>query len=727
MNSPLRPLALLTLFLVAGSAVAASTTVAHEERIDALLARMTLEEKLGQLTQYTASEPQLDELIARGLVGSVFNFGGAAATNRLQRIATQQSRLGIPLLFGHDVIHGYRTIFPNPLAIAATWDPAAAELTARTAAREARAAGIRWTFAPMVDIARDPRWGRIAEGAGEDPFLGSAMARAQVRGFQGADPAAGDAVLACAKHFAAYGAAEAGRDYNTTDLSERTLREVYLPPFRAAVDEGVASLMTGFNAINGVPATVNAHLLQSILREEWGFDGFVVSDYEAVEQLIPHGVAATAEEAAVKSILAGVDMNMVDGAYTTLARAVEEGRLPEAVVDRAVRRVLRAKAQAGLFSTPLTPEDGEARVTLLPAHREAARSVAEKAIVLLRNEGDLLPLSKTVGTLALIGPFVDDGQQMLGSWYAAGKGEESTTILQAVRGEVSPKTRVLHEKGIDILEGTDEGIANAVAAAREADVVVAFLGEAGRMSGEARSRVSLAMQGRQQELLEALVATGKPVVLVVKSGRPLAIEWAAEHVPAILYGWFLGTEAGPALANVLFGDVSPSGKLPVTIPRSVGQIPIYYNHLRTGRPATEGEYTSKYIDSPNEPLWPFGHGLSYTTFRYGDLRLDADSMTATGSITVSAAVTNRGARPADEIVQLYLADPVASLSRPVKELKGFQRISLRPGETKRLSFTITREALEFFDGERWVAEPGTFRVWIGPSSQEGLEGRFELE
>ncbi|MFN2240181.1 MAG: beta-glucosidase BglX [Thermoanaerobaculia bacterium] len=715
------------LLFVASLGIAAAPPTSAGADIDALLARMTLEEKLGQLTQYTASEPQLDELIARGLAGSVFNFGGAAATNRFQKIAVEQSRLGIPILIGHDVIHGYRTIFPNPLAIAATWDPPSAELAARIAALEARAAGIRWTFAPMVDIARDPRWGRIAEGAGEDPYLGSAMARAQVRGFQGGDLAAPGAVMACAKHFAAYGAAEAGRDYNTTDMSQRTLREVYLPPFRAAVEEGAASLMTGFNALNGVPATVNAHLLDEILRTEWGFAGFVVSDYEAVEQLIPHGVAATAEEAAIKAILAGVDMNMVDGAYRTLAGAVREGRLPEAVVDRAARRVLETKARVGLFDEPMTSEEREARVTLTAAHREAARAVAEKSIVLLKNEGSLLPLSKKVGSLALIGPFVDDGAEMLGSWHAAGKGEEAITILDAIRREISAGTGILHAKGTGILEGTDEELAAAVETARAADRVIAFLGEGAKMSGEAKSRVSLAMQGRQQELLEALVATGKPVVLVVMSGRPLAIEWAAEKVPAIVYGWFLGTEGAPALADVLFGDVSPSGKLPVTIPRSVGQIPIYYGHLRTGRPATEHQYTSKYIDSPNEPLWPFGHGLSYTTFEYADLQLGTGSMTPSGSMTVSAEVANTGERAADEIVQLYVADPVASVARPVKELKGFQRVSLRAGEKKRVSFTIGPDALKFWDGTRWIAEPGTFRVWIGPSSQEGLEGTFELE
>ncbi|HVR43207.1 MAG TPA: glycoside hydrolase family 3 N-terminal domain-containing protein, partial [Thermoanaerobaculia bacterium] len=423
----------ILLLLTTGVGAAAPAPVRSARQLDALIARMTIEEKLGQLTQFVASHPNLRELIAEGKVGSVFNFGGSQATNELQRIAVESSRLGIPLLFGHDVIHGYRTIFPNPLAIAATWDPASAESAARIAAREGRAAGVRWTFAPMVDVARDPRWGRIAEGAGEDPFLGSAMARAYVRGFQGDDLSSPDALMACAKHYVGYGAAEAGRDYNTTDIPENRLREIYLPPFHAAVEAGVGSLMTGFNAINGVPATANDFVLDQILRREWGFDGFVVSDYEAVEQLIPHGVAANAQEAAIKSIKAGVDMNMVDAAYMTLADAVRENRLPVAVVDEAVRRVLRAKLAVGLFDEPYAEEGGEERVFLLPAHRQAARRVAQKSIVLLKNEVDLLPLSKTIGTVAVIGPFIDDGDQMLGSWRAMGRGEDAVTILQGIR------------------------------------------------------------------------------------------------------------------------------------------------------------------------------------------------------------------------------------------------------------------------------------------------------
>jgi beta-glucosidase len=714
------------LLLVSGHLKAAEPATI-ESRVDALLEKMTVEEKLGQLTQFTAAPADLKEQIAQGRVGSVFNFGGSVNTNELQRIAVEKSRLGIPLLFGHDVIHGYRTIFPNPLAIAATWDPASAEKSARIAATEARAAGIRWTFAPMIDIARDPRWGRIAEGAGEDPFLGSAFARAYVRGFQGSDLSADDSLMACAKHYVAYGASEAGRDYNTTDLSERTLREIYLPPFKAAVETNVGSMMTGFNALNGIPATANPWLVEEILRREWGFDGFIVSDYQAVEQLIPHGVAATKEEAARKALSSGIDMNMVDGAYALLVDDVRAGRFPVAIVDQAVRRVLRAKFQLGLFENPYAEAEGEDRVFLLPEHREAAREVAEKSVVLLRNEGGLLPLSKDVATIALIGPFIEDKGEMLGSWHAAGRPEDVTaTIARAIRDEVSPETTVLVAQGTGLLEGSDSELERAVATARLADVVIAFLGEGGKMSGEARSRVSLAMQGRQEELLKAVLATGKPVVLVVKSGRPLTIEWAAENVPAIIYGWFLGTEAGPALANVLFGDVNPSGKLPVTIPRSVGQIPIYYNHLRTGRPATENQYTSKYIDSPNEPLWPFGYGLSYTQFAYSDLVVSSPTIRPDGSITVSALLENRGDRRGEEIVQLYVGDPVASVSRPIRELKGFQRVELAAGESRRVSFAIHPEMLRFWNEGSWVIEPGQFYVWIGPGSQEGLEGTFEF-
>jgi beta-glucosidase len=659
------------------------SVAAHaQQRVEDLLSRMTLEEKLGQLTQLVEDQPEFQPALAKGLVGSILGSGGAVQTNATQRAVLAGSRLKIPLLFGYDVIHGYRTIFPIPLAIASSWDPQLAELSARVAAREARAAGIRWTFAPMVDIARDPRWGRIAEGAGEDPFLGSAMAVGYVRGFQ-SEPG----FLACAKHFAAYGAAEAGRDYNAVEMSERTLREVYLPPFQAAVDAGVATLMSAFDSINGIPASANGHLLDDILRREWKFKGFVVSDWDAVAELIHHGVASSKQDAAKKAVTAGVDMDMWDNSYSTLATAVREGRLPLSVIDQAVRRVLRMKFRAGLFDDAFADEK-----QAVPMDRDAARRVAQRSIVLLKNEGDLLPLTKAGRKIAVVGPLADSKEDMLGPWSAQGKAEEVVTPLEAIGAHVP----------VD-----------------QADVIIAILGESREMSGEAASRTSIDLPGDQQKLLESLVATGKPVVLVLMSGRPLAISWAAEHVPAIVQSWFLGSESGHAIADVLFGDVNPSGKLPITVPRATGQVPIYYAHLPTGRPANpDDKYTSKYLDVPIGPLFPFGFGLTYTKFEYSDIRVDG--------FKVSASVRNAGDRPGEEIVQMYIADPVASVSRPVKELKGFQRISLQPGEGKRVEFTIKRRDLQFWSDKGWIAEPGEFKVWIGPSSATGLEGKFVL-
>jgi beta-glucosidase len=636
---------------------------------------LTLQQKLGQLTQLVEDRPDFQPALERGGVGSVLNAGGAEKTNALQRAALAHSK--IPLLFGYDVIHGYRTIFPIPLAIASSWDPSMAELAAHTGAVEARAAGIRWTFAPMVDIARDARWGRIAEGAGEDPVLGATMAAAYVRGYQRAG------VLACAKHYAAYGAAEAGRDYNGAEMSERTLREVYLPPFKAAVDAGVASLMSAFESVNGVPATANKHLLDDILRREWKFDGFVVSDWEGVLELMNHGVAATREEAARKAITAGVDMDMVDNTYATLPASM----MP--VIDRSVQRVLRAKKAAGLFDDPFTKE-----VPAPPLDRGAARRVAQRSIILLKNEHDLLPLPKSGRKIAVVGPLADSKEDMLGPWSGQGKAEECVTPLEGIRAITEPVS------------------------VEQADVIVAVLGETRDMSGEAASRASIDLPGDQQKVLESLVATGKPVVLVVMSGRPLAISWAAEHVPAIVQAWFLGTESGHALADVLFGDVNPSAKLPVTVPRTTGQVPIYYAHLPTGRPPNpDDHYTSKYLDVPIGPLYPFGFGLSYTKFEYSDLQVNATS--------ASVTVRNTGSRDGEEIVQMYVGDPVASVSRPVKELKEFRIVPLKPGQSTRVVFPIAARDLRFWMDGKWVIEPGTFKVWIGPSSATGLEGALD--
>jgi len=710
----MRSIAAAILFSLAATAFAA-------DRVETLLEKMTLEEKLGQLTQLVPDQKELGPAVAAGQVGSVFGTGSAKQTNELQRAVMAGSRLKIPLLIGHDVIHGYRTIFPIPLAIASSWDPAMAELSARIGAREARAAGIRWTFAPMVDIARDPRWGRIAEGAGEDPVLGSAMAAAYVRGFQQ------NGLLACAKHFVAYGAAEAGRDYGSADIPERILRQVYLPPFHAAVDAGVASVMSAFNTIDGVPATANRRLLTDVLRKEWNFRGFVVSDWSAIAELIPHGVAATKEDAAVKAITAGVDMDMVDVAYPMLAAAVRDKKLADSVVDTAVRRVLRAKEAAGLFEEPFTDESLAAAVMLTPEHRSAARRVAQRSIVLLKNDGALLPLSRATKTIALIGPLAGEKADMLGTWSAEGKPEETISVLEGMRAALPPATRLLHEPGTNVLDGSDEQIAKAVAIAGEADVVIAVLGENRDMSGEAASRTSLDLPGRQQRLLESIAATGKPLVLVILSGRPLSISWAAEHVPSIVQAWFLGTEGGHAIVDVLFGEVNPSGKLPLTVPRTVGQVPIYHAQLRTGRPPDPAnKFTSKYLDVPIGPLYPFGHGLSYTRFDYRNLALSAPSMRADGRITVSAEVRNSGKRAGEEIVQMYIADPVATVARPVKELKGFQRMALGAGESKRVEFPISRRELEFWLDGKWVVEPGEFRVWIAPSSEGGLEASFRL-
>src|SRR5213078_3940705 len=708
---------------IAGPAFAQRS--AAEQKIDSLLARMTLEEKLGQLNQLSVNQqptPEQLALVRKGLVGSFLNLTGAAATRDAQRIAVTDSRLHIPLIFGQDVIHGYRTIFPIPLGEAASWDPEAVHAAAHVAAAEAAAAGLHWTFAPMVDIARDPRWGRIAEGSGEDPYLGSAMAGARVRGFQGADPRAPDAVLATVKHFAAYGGAEGGRDYNTVDLSERTLREVYLPPYRAALDAGAATVMTSFNEIGGSPSTASPWLMTTLLRREWGFRGFVVSDWTAVAELMNHGVAGSRAEAGKLALEAGVDMDMVSRIYVNdLPALVRAGSIPMAVVNEAVRRVLRAKAALGLFDDPYhgaTPERERAAL-LAPEHRQLARRVAEEAIVLLKNDAQLLPLASRVRTVAVIGPLADDKVSALGSWPGRGDPRDAVTPLEGIKARAG-SVSVLYAKGCGITDTATAGFADAVAAAKQADVAVLLL-------GEAASRANIDLPGVQPQLLEAIHATGTPIVLVVMSGRPLTIPWAAEHVPAIVESWFLGVETGPALAAVLFGDVSPSGKLPATFPRSVGQIPLYYNHKNTGRPTGPDKYTSKYTDLPVTPLFPFGHGLSYTTFGYSDLRLSAPRIAPAGTLRVSVTVTNTGAREGAEVVQLYVHDEVASVTRPVRALAGFRRVSLKPGEARTVDFQLTPKELCLYNRDmKFVVEPGKFRVFVGGSSVGGLEAEFDV-
>lgn len=721
--------------------------------VDSLLALMTVEEKLGQLTQYSGrwsvtgpTVPQGgEEEVAAGRVGSFLNIIGVEPTRRVQRIAVEESRLGIPLIFGYDVIHGFRTIFPVPLAETASWNLDLAEQAARIAAREASSSGVHWTFAPMVDLARDARWSRIVEGSGEDPYLGSRFAEARIRGFQGTDLSADSTLLATAKHFAAYGGAEGGRDYNTVDISERALREVYLPPFKASVDAGVATLMSAFNEIGGVPATGSRHIMTDILRDEWGFDGFVVADYTAVWELLHHGVAADSADAGALALAAGVDMSMVDGIYTkNLPALVEDGRLDMAVVDEAVRRVLRMKARAGLFDDPYrySDPDREAGTLLAPEHRAFAREAARQSMVLLKNEGDVLPFSKDVGTLAVIGGLAGDSLSALGSWAAAGRKEEAIPILAGLR-DAFPEMDIRYAPGYpeargrfyDIVEtmlsedasGHDE----AVALAREADAVVLVLGEHRELSGEAASRSDIGLPGAQRELaLRVLEAAGDtPVAVVLTNGRPLAIPDLAEAAPAILEAWHLGSEMGPAVADVLFGDYNPGGKLPVTFPHATGQEPLYYNHRPTGRPPNDRtKYNSKYIDVPWErPLFAFGHGLSYTTFEVGEPRLSRDRIGMDGEVTVSVEVTNTGDRAGTEVVQLYVRDEVASVTRPVQELKGFERIKLRPGETATTTFTLRPTDLQFWGpDDAWTVEPGWFTVMVGGSSADTQRARFEL-
>ncbi len=720
-----------------------------ERFVDSVLARMTLDEKLGQLNQpgsegVVATGPAAraagEEDVRAGRVGSFLSVNGAATTRRLQRIAVEESRMGIPLLFGNDVVHGFRTIFPVPLAEAASWDPAAVERAARAAAVEAAAHGINWTYAPMVDVTRDPRWGRIVEGSGEDPFLGSAMAAARVRGFQGRDLADPGSLLATVKHFAAYGGAEAGKDYNVADVSERTLREVYLPPYRAAVDAGAGSVMAAFNEVNGVPMHAHGALIDGVLRGEWGWDGVLLSDYTGITEMISHGVAADSAEAAALAMGAGVDVDMVSRSYALkLPALIRSGAVPQARVDEAVRRVLRAKYRLGLFADPYARSDTarERARTLAPEALAEARDMARRCIVLLRNAprngAPVLPLRRDLRTVAVIGPLADDSVSSLGGWAAAGRPGDVVTVLAGIRAAL-PGARVVYARGADHEAVDTSGIAAAARLARGADATVLVLGEHRDMSGEGRSRTTLELPGVQQRLAEAVYAAGRPTVTVLMNGRPLSVGWLAEHAPALVEAWYPGVQTGPAVADVLFGDYNPGGKLPVTFPRNVGQVPIYHGARRTGRPpdpaapfANKDAYTSKYFDVPWTPLFPFGHGLSYTTFRYGAPRLGAASITPADSLVVSVEVTNTGTRAGDEVVQLYVRDPVASVTRPVRELRGFRRVRLEPGETRTVAFTLTADDLAFYDAAmRRVVEPGEFTVHVGGSSADTREARFRL-
>jgi beta-glucosidase len=717
-----------------------------EARIDALLKQMTLEEKIGQLITYSQGAPtgpgtsrsDYKEMVAKGQLGSIFNLTGADETNAMQKIAVEKSRLHIPILFGLDVIHGFRTEFPVPLALSATWDPGLVAQTARVAAKESSHAGVRWTYSPMVDISRDARWGRIVEGAGEDPYLGSVLAAAYVRGYQGEKLGGPESIAACTKHFVGYGAAEAGRDYNTAEISIRTLRQVYLPPFQATVDAGSATFMSAFEALNGVPASANAFTLTQVLKKEWDFKGFVTSDWNSIGELIPQGVAKDHAVAAGKAFLAGVDMDMESNAYGPhLTNLVKAGIIPESMIDDSVRRVLRVKIALGLFEHPYA--DGKGVGSIAPEDAELARKAAEESFVLLKNDGGLLPLNPKGKTVALIGPLADDAQQMLGAWTAKGDPKDAVTLRAALTRQVqAAQGQVIYAKGTDILNTSDKGFSDAVAAAKKSDVVVLALGEdAGLMTGEAGSRAHLDLPGNQQQLLEAVAATGKPIVLLVFSGRPLVLNWSAQHVPAILEAWFPGVQAGPALANVLLGTTSPSGRLTVSFPRAVGQEPLYYNHFNTGRPAGDSDlsippkgfgekYKSRYVDEQNSALYPFGYGLTYSTVSYSPTSVSTATVSAkelnagSAKLSVTAEVRNTGTRPVDEVVQLYIRQRDTSVVRPVRELKGFRRLNLAPGASQKVEFTLGREELKFWNIDmKNVVEPAQLTVWVAPDSTSG--------
>jgi beta-glucosidase len=726
-----------------------------EKKIDALLAQMTLEEKVGQLNQYSSpfdvtgpapsqgAQKMAYEQIRTGLVGSMLNVNGAEATRKAQQLAVENSRLKIPLIFGYDVIHGYKTIFPIPLGEAASWDPAAVERSARVAATEAAAAGLHWTFGPMVDIARDARWGRIMEGSGEDPFLGSQMAAARVRGFQGKDLAALDTIAACAKHYAAYGFAEAGRDYNTVDISESTLRNVVLPPFKAAADAGAATFMNSFNEIGGIPTTGSTHLQRDILKGEWGFKGFVVSDWGSIGEMVRHGFSADMAEAVQQAITAGSDMDMEARAYIGhLAALVKSGKVDLRLVDEAVRRVLRVKFALGLFDDPYRYSDAsrEKAATLTPANLAASRDVARRSIVLLKNDA-VLPLDKSVGSIAVIGPLADDKDAPLGNWRGQGAADSAVSLLEGVKAAVSPGTKVLYAEGTKLVTGprdfgapsvfntTDRsGFPAAVEAARSADVVLLAIGEDAFQTGEGRSQADIGLKGLQDELFRAVIEANKKVVVVLMNGRPLTIGHVAEAVPALVETWLLGSQSGHAIADVLFGDYNPSGKLPVSFPRLVGQEPLYYGHKSTGRPGPEEGVTwSHYTDVSNDPLYPFGFGLSYTSFTYSAPRLSAAEIGASGQLQVTVTVTNSGPRAGTEVVQLYVRDLVGSVTRPVKELKGFERVELAPGQARDVTFTIKPADLAFYTARgRWEAEPGAFKVFVGGNSRDVKEASFTL-
>ena len=757
-----------SLMLLAVLALGCSDNAAFKDAkmdrfVDGLMKKMTLEEKVGQLNLPVAGDivtgegksVGVEDRIAKGEVGGLFNVKGAAAIRRYQQIAVEQSRLGIPLIFGMDVIHGYETTFPIPLGLSCTWDMAAVEESARIAAVEASSDGIAWTFSPMVDLGRDPRWGRVSEGSGEDPYLNARVAEAMVYGYQGRPGeqfASKDEIMACVKHFALYGGAEAGRDYNTVDMSHQRMFNEYMTGYKAAADAGAGSFMASFNVVDDVPASVNKWLLTDVLREQWGWDGFVVSDYTGISECIAHGVGDY-HEVGVRSLNAGMDMDMVaEALFTQTIPGIRNGEVSRKTLDRAVRRVLEAKYKLGLFDDPykFCREDEAARILYSDENRAVARRISGESYVLLRNEGGLLPLQRK-GTIAVVGPLANTGTNMPGTWSVAAQHSRTTTLLRGITEIAGQNVKVLYAKGSNLCSDyqlemnstmfgrelgrdsrTDKQLLDeALKVARKADVIIAALGEASEMSGEASSRSSLDIPDVQKDLLKALLKTGKPVVLVLFNGRPLTIQWESENVPAILDAWFGGTEAAYSIADVLFGDVNPSGKLTMTFPKNVGQVPIYYAHKNTGRPLDEGgwfmKFRSNYLDVDNDPVYPFGYGLSYTTFEYGPVSLSAPSMKAGEKLIASVEVKNTGSVAGKEIVQMYIRDVVASSSRPVRELKGFEKVLLQPGETKTVSFEIDVDALSFWNQEmEYVAEPGEFKVYIGGDSRTVNEASFEL-
>ena len=754
---------LLVVMLIAGTTqVNAQSSQGDRMKsfVDALMKKMTLNEKIGQLNLLTPGggiatgavvSKDVETKIKAGNVGGLFGVIGVEKIKRAQELAVNGSRLHIPLIFGSDVIHGYKTTFPIPLGLSCSWDMQMIERSARIAAIEATADGLCWVFSPMVDIARDPRWGRVAEGAGEDPFLGSQISKAMVKGYQGNDLSANNSLMACVKHFALYGAAEAGRDYNTTDMSQVKMYEYYLPPYKAAVDAGVASVMSSFNEINGIPATGNKWLLTDLLRRQWGFKGFVVTDYTSINEMINHG-SGDLQTVSALALNAGVDMDMVgEGFLTTLKRSLKENKITLKQINDACRRILEAKYKLGLFDDPYRYCNGEraAKEVLSADKRAAAREFAEHSFVLLKNNNQILPLKKS-GTIALIGPLADNKNNMLGTWAVSGDPQLSIPVLQGIKNIAGNGVNVLYAKGANITDDTvlakkvnvfgeradidkrspEQMIEEAIAVATKSDIIIAVVGEASEMTGEAASRSDISLPKSQQNLLNALMKLGKPVVLVIMTGRPLTLNWENDQAGSILLTWFAGHEAGNAIADVLFGNYNPSGKLTMTFPKNIGQVPIYYNHKNTGRPAGRDfqKFQSNYLDVSNEPLFPFGYGLSYTNFTYSDIQLSGSTMAAGGSITATTTLTNSGDYDGEETVQMYIFDPVASVTQPVKKLKGFQKIFLKKGESRQVTFTISINELKFYNAQlQYVAEPGNFKVLIGGNSRDVKEASFTLK